>query len=181
MVPVFSFPQKEPELPVEAEVLWMTHFLACYVSLFTFHRFSHKHTPPEPAWQSHARSIFCSGGGGTKSAFDSTGQPTTSARLIRLHPSHSQPMGRPSDHRSDRVLTLTWSRYDSASLTLRGRRLLLPPACCCCQVGEGRFGGMLWDMVGGVGGGGGEKGMRGRWSSEWETKMNNEWSWRGGW
>lgn len=57
MVSVFSFPQKEPELPVEAEVLWMTHFLACYVSLFTFHRFSHKHTPPEPAWQSHARSI----------------------------------------------------------------------------------------------------------------------------
>lgn len=81
-------------------------------------------------------------------------------------------MGCPSDHRSDRVLTLTWSRYDSASLTLRGRRLLLPPACCCCQVGEGRFGGMLWDMVGGVGRGRGGEGDA--WAMEQRVGNENE-------
>lgn len=56
--------------------------------------------------------------------------------------------------------TLTWSRYERASRTLSGRRLLFPPACCC-QVGEGRFGGMLCDMVGG--GGGGVGGGSGKW------------------
>lgn len=56
--------------------------------------------------------------------------------------------------------TLTWSRYERASRTLSGRRLLFPPACCC-QVGEGRFGGMLCDMVGG--GGGGVAGGSGKW------------------
>lgn len=62
--------------------------------------------------------------------------------------------------------TLTWSRYERASRTLSGRRLLFPPACCC-QVGEGRFGGMLCDMVGGCGGGKWEVGSGGVSSGKW--------------
>lgn len=67
--------------------------------------------------------------------------------------------------------TLTWSRYERASRTLSGRRLLFPPACCC-QVGEGRFGGMLCDMVAV---GAGEVGS-GKWEVG-ECQVNEKWSW----
>lgn len=151
-------------------MLRVTHFLACHASLLAFHRFPHSIRPRIPPrkvahvtkhadtlletfsfrWRRHKKRFSLH----RSIHHQCTPHPLPSiARPIQwaAHP----------DRRSDRALTLTWSRYDNASLTLRGRRLLLPPACCCCQVGDGRFGGMLWDMVGGVGAGRGGEGGAG--------------------
>lgn len=100
-----------------------------------------------------------SGGGGTKSAFHSTGQSTTSARRIRFHPSHGPRMGRPSGPplRQSTHLDLVEIRQcvpdiEGTKVAVAPRLLLLP--------GGGRA---LWGDVVGYGGrsGGGEGGERG--------------------
>lgn len=112
-----------------------------------------------------------SGGGGTKSAFHSTGQSTTSARRIRFHPSHGPRMGRPSGPplRQSTHLDLVEIRQcvpdiEGTKVAVAPRLLLLP--------GGGRA---LWGDVVGYGGrsGGGEGGGGGARALESEWEMDN--------